>query len=312
MPGSESNPTDLWQNALNVFTDWLRAREQRANVEALCAGRADLADELRQLHSAFQLAQAVASSRSFHQTLREQFGNAEEITVKLEEGFAPAPRGEGFAGGQTALSQGVPLSGPPRGPAQAGTPTARYALEGEVARGGMGVIWRVRDCDLSRTLAMKVMTGAPGSSQQATDATTKLGFARFLEEAQVTAQLDHPGIVPVHEVGFDAQGQPFFTMKLVKGRDLNEIFKLARAGEGCSGESGAVEGDSDVFSLSSPEGGEGRGEEEERVGSKVPSPRPSPRSSLAGRGSSAESREPRRSEGWNLPRAVGVVVKACQ
>ena len=192
MPGSESNPTDLWQNALNVFTDWLRAREQRANVEALCAGRADLADELRQLHSAFQLAQAVASSRSFHQTLREQFGNAEEFTVKLEVGFASAPRGESSAGGQTtALTQGVPPSGgPPTGPAQAGTPSARYALEGEVARGGMGAIWRVRDCDLSRTLAMKVMTGGPGSSQQATDATTKLGLARFLEEAQVTAQLE--------------------------------------------------------------------------------------------------------------------------
>jgi len=196
MPGSESNQTDRLQEALNVFTDWLRARDGRANFEALCAGRAELADELRQLHSGFQLAQAVATSRSFHQTLREQFGNAEEITVKLEEGFAPAPRGESFAGSQTTgLSQGVPPSGgPPSGPAQAGTPSARYALQGEVARGGMGVIWRVRDCDLSRTLAMKVMTGGPGSSPQATDATTKLGLARFLEEAQVTAQLDHPGI----------------------------------------------------------------------------------------------------------------------
>jgi len=208
MPGSESNPTNRLQDALNVFTDWLRARDGSANFEALCAGHAKLADELRRLHSAFQLAQTVASSRSFHQTLPEQFGNAEEITVKLEEGFAPAPRGEGSEGGQTAaLSQGVPLSGPPRGPAQAGTPSARYALEGELARGGMGVIWRVRDCDLSRTLAMKVMTGASGTSPQATDATTRLGLARFLEEAQVTAQLDHPGIVPVHEVGFDAQGQ---------------------------------------------------------------------------------------------------------
>src|SRR5436190_21500686 len=117
MPDSESNQTGRLQDALNVFTDWLRARDASASFESLCARRAELADELRRLHSTFQLAQAVASSRSFHQTLREQFGNAEEITVKLEEGFAPAPRGEGFAGGQTALSQGVPLSGPPRGPA---------------------------------------------------------------------------------------------------------------------------------------------------------------------------------------------------
>ena len=132
-----------------------------------------------------------------------------------------------------------------------------YEFIEEIARGGMGVILRVRDRELSRTLAMKVMTGPPGSAK-GSDATTRLGLARFLEEAQVTAQLDHPGIVPVHEVGTDAQGQPFYTMKLVKGRDLNEIFKLARA------------------------------EQEDWPA------------------------EPKQGEGWNLPRAVGVMVKACQ
>ena len=73
MPGSESNPTNRLQDALNVFTDWLRARDGSANFEALCAGHAKLADELRRLHSAFQLAQTAARSLSFHETLREQF-----------------------------------------------------------------------------------------------------------------------------------------------------------------------------------------------------------------------------------------------
>jgi serine/threonine protein kinase len=70
-------------------------------------------------------------------------------------------------------------------------------LEGEITRGGMGVIWRVRDHDLSRTLAMKVMTSNPSMprSDRMSDATSRLGLARFLEEAQVTAQLDHPGIM---------------------------------------------------------------------------------------------------------------------
>ena len=54
-------------------------------------------------------------------------------------------------------------------------------------------------------------------------------LTRFLEEVQVTAQLDHPGIVAVHELGLDAAGRPYFTMKLVKGRDLSRIFELARA-----------------------------------------------------------------------------------
>jgi WD40 repeat protein/tRNA A-37 threonylcarbamoyl transferase component Bud32 len=105
-----------------------------------------------------------------------------------------------------------------------------YELLEEIARGGMGVIYLVRDRDLSRMLAMKVMN-MPSGSSSSTDATSRIGFARFLEEAQVTAQLDHPGIVPVHQVGSDAQGHPFFTMKLVKGRGLNEIFQLAGDGQ---------------------------------------------------------------------------------
>ena len=55
--------------------------------------------------------------------------------------------------------------------------------------------------------------------------------ARFLEEAQVTGQLDHPGIVPVHELGLDSEGRVYFTMKLVKGEDLRSIFAQVETGE---------------------------------------------------------------------------------
>src|SRR6266511_1965311 len=113
MPGSESNPTNRLQDALNVFTDWLRARDGSANFEALCAGHAELADELRRLHSAFQLAQTVVSSRSLQQTLRDQFGEDAEVTVKLEDGFGALPQDAS----RTGLVQG-------------GTPTARYTFEG--------------------------------------------------------------------------------------------------------------------------------------------------------------------------------------
>ena len=51
-------------------------------------------------------------------------------------------------------------------------------------------------------------------------------LARFLDEALVTGQLDHPGIVPVHDLGIDEAGRVFFTMKLVRGRNLKDIFKL--------------------------------------------------------------------------------------
>jgi len=93
----------------------------------------------------------------------------------------------------------------------------------------MGMILRVWDEDLRRELAMKVVLGESGQAT-AGEVTPKV-LGRFLEEAQVTGQLDHPGIVPVHELGLDQRGAVFFTMRLVKGRDLKEIFDLV-AGHG--------------------------------------------------------------------------------
>ncbi len=110
---------------------------------------------------------------------------------------------------------------------------ARYQLEGEVARGGMGAILRVWDGDLRRHLAMKVILGRDSGASGATPQIEPGQLGRFLEEAQITSQLDHPGIVPVHELGLDGEGRVYFTMKLVKGRDLKTIFDLVfRGAEG--------------------------------------------------------------------------------
>ncbi len=108
-----------------------------------------------------------------------------------------------------------------------GMKAPRYKLEGEVGRGGMGTILKIWDEDLRRHLAMKVVLGrggAPGTGE--TPRIDPRVLTRFLEEAQVTGQLDHPGIVPVHELGLDADGRVYFTMKLVQGRDLQAIFDL--------------------------------------------------------------------------------------
>jgi WD40 repeat protein/serine/threonine protein kinase len=103
----------------------------------------------------------------------------------------------------------------------------RYTLEGEIARGGMGVIRRIWDEDLRRPLAMKVILGrARACSSAGTPSSEARRVARFVEEAQVTGQLDHPGVVPVHELGLDPEGRLYFTMKLVKGRSLKEVFDL--------------------------------------------------------------------------------------
>ena len=105
----------------------------------------------------------------------------------------------------------------------AGSPSSvRYRVEGEVATGGMGSILEVWDPDLLRTVAMKVARGRADEQLR----------ARFLEEAQVTGQLEHPGVVPVHELGLDAEGQPYFTMRLMReGRTLGDVFELVREGD---------------------------------------------------------------------------------
>src|SRR5262249_6031593 len=88
----------------------------------------------------------------------------------------------------------------------------RHDLLGEVARGGMGVVYRGRDPDLGRDLAVNVLhadrRGDPAVRQ------------RFVEEARIAGQLQHPGVVPVHELGQLPDGRPYFTMELVKGRTL--------------------------------------------------------------------------------------------
>ncbi len=90
----------------------------------------------------------------------------------------------------------------------------RYELIGEVARGGMGVVYRARDRELERDVALKVI-GA-GS----VDADT---VVRLRREARILARLEHPGIVPVHDVGELPDGRVFYAMKLVSGKRLDEL-----------------------------------------------------------------------------------------
>ncbi len=113
-------------------------------------------------------------------------------------------------------------------PPVAGTEsTQRYVRQREIARGGMGAVYEVTDTDLRRSLAMKVLLASDKGGQKV----DPLTLARFLEEAQITGQLDHPGIVPLHEVGMDAEGRVYFTMRLVRGRHLGEVFSCAKNGE---------------------------------------------------------------------------------
>lgn len=94
-------------------------------------------------------------------------------------------------------------------------PPWRYRQLREINRGGMGTIYRVLDSSLSRYSAMKV--ALPFVAQDPEN------VARFINEARITSQLEHPNIVPVHDLGETPGGGCYFTMKLVEGEPLSRI-----------------------------------------------------------------------------------------
>jgi serine/threonine protein kinase len=97
----------------------------------------------------------------------------------------------------------------------------RYAIGKLVAQGGQGAILDAREATTQRSVAMKVML----EGQEEAD------VLRFIEEAQVTAQLEHPNIVPVHDLGVDEREQLYYTMKLVRGITLKKVLDLMAEGK---------------------------------------------------------------------------------
>lgn len=95
-----------------------------------------------------------------------------------------------------------------------------YEVLQEIARGGMGIVYKGRDTDLRRDVAVKVLLERHQSEAEL--------IKRFVEEAQISGQLQHPGITPIYELGEFPDGRPYFAMKLVKGETLAKLL-TARA-----------------------------------------------------------------------------------
>jgi serine/threonine protein kinase len=124
----------------------------------------------------------------------------------LEQYYTPE-KGGGDAADEAvpALSRGAP---------------GKYTILEPLAEGGMKSILRARDTDTGRVVALARIRGEPGAR----------AVRRFIYEARLVAGLQHPSIVPIHDLGVDAEGRPFFTMRLVAGESLADILKKLRAG----------------------------------------------------------------------------------
>jgi WD40 repeat protein/serine/threonine protein kinase len=161
------------------------------------------------------------------QRLAERYGRAVDPGVVLPE--EPDPDRPASAAEDSDSSTPMGLF---RRLVQSGPGSSRYQVRSEIGRGGMGAVHKVWDDDLRRSLAMKVMhPRKQAGAEESTSTVDPEQLGRFLEEAQITGQLDHPGVVPVHDLGIDERGCVYFTMRLVRGRELREVLDLARNGQ---------------------------------------------------------------------------------
>ncbi|MFN6191305.1 MAG: serine/threonine-protein kinase [Planctomycetia bacterium] len=164
--------------------------EAQPRLEQLAATHPDLAGQLRELFAAMLVTDAVAQES----TILDLGGTRmSEPAVQFPAADADSlPR---FVPGVTAL------------PATLGD----YELVEEIGRGGMGVVYRAVQKSLGRTVALKMLLRR--------DLASRADLARFRSEAEAAAQLDHPGIVSIFEVG-ECDGHPFYSMRFIEGTTL--------------------------------------------------------------------------------------------
>ena len=147
------------------------------------------------------------------------------------EGAAPLdpeltePTGHGLlaAGALPGATCTIPgeITPPPAESSSVTPPTglpARYTLTAEIARGAMGVVLKGRDAAFGRDVAVKVLLEPHTDKRELR--------RRFVEEARITARLQHPGVVAVYEVGELSDTRPFYVMRMVQGRTLAQLLEV--------------------------------------------------------------------------------------
>jgi serine/threonine-protein kinase len=203
LPGDNLLPVDLAavvDQVCDRFEELLKAGEQPSIeqflVQAEPAGRAALFAELLGLELDYRRQRGEQPARQDYLGRFADYASLVEAALLLSQSAATvAGRKKKRRASQPRLEQ-----------------AGRFRLLGEIGRGGMGAVLKGHDPDLGRELAVKVVL----AEHQGDPAV----LGRFLGEAQLAGQLQHPGVVPVYELGRLGDGRPFFAMKLIHGRTL--------------------------------------------------------------------------------------------
>jgi serine/threonine-protein kinase len=182
-------------------------------MEASRGSVAEREDRLGEILAA--LLEAQESATPLERTL--WLARYPEFAAELNEFFASADRLHSVAaplraavGADTPLHRTTVPDGDDSTPERVGQSIGDYQVLEEIGRGGMGVVFKARQKSLGRLVALKVLRADPDSTAD---------VRRFRNEAEIVAQLDHPHIVPLYEVGEHAGGV-YFSMKLVEGGSL--------------------------------------------------------------------------------------------
>ncbi|MBX3474945.1 MAG: protein kinase [Planctomycetes bacterium] len=189
------------------------------------------------------LLQAVSDGRVTPQRAIELSRTDDPESVVQQVG--EATRGETLlalspdSAGPPSQAATLPGTGEPGGttsgsaPVEARSLGTRYNIKREFARGGMGRVLLAMDTVVGREIAIKeLLPGRTGSGRQPSTSNTHANVDRFLREARITGQLEHPNIVPVYEIGTREDGSVFYSMKFVRGETLAERLKAINSRDG--------------------------------------------------------------------------------
>lgn len=202
---------------------WIRQDQAQQLSQHVCHYRAqgyalETSQALLQLQllSAEQVQSLLNASGHQDPLFQSDHGYSSQIlsTTRLDQsgsGVRPALQRSSHSSGRVDSSQ---MASELQGNFLISQESQRYQISDEVGKGGMGLVMKAHDELLHRQVAMKILKDLKRGSE-----------LRFVEEARLTGQLDHPNIVPVHDFGRDNEGRPFFTMKLIKGMSLREVIE---------------------------------------------------------------------------------------